>query len=227
MTDYESWSRTNDEYLSLALAWLRARLIAITPAPAPAMMTGTPVPIVAPDPAASTRDEPSLWNRLTSRDRRTNASAAAPSGTSMPTPRVALPRLGAYDAVADATELQRQLTEKETLDPPPALVALAHRLGLSEFERNVLLLVCATELDTRTSALCANAQDDASRPHPTFALAMALFDSPSWDVLSPERPLRYWRLLEITQPSGAPLMSAVLRADERIVNYVKGLNYLD
>ena len=45
--------------------------------------------------------------------------------------------------------------------------------------------------------------------------------------LSPERPLRYWRLIEINQPGAQPLVSAALRADERVVNYVKGLNYLD
>jgi hypothetical protein len=80
---------------------------------------------------------------------------------------------------------------------------LAKRLGLTEFERQVMLLVCATELDTRVAAHCARAQDEAARPYPTFALAMALFDTPSWDVLSPERPLRYWRLVEITAAVGA------------------------
>jgi hypothetical protein len=56
---------------------------------------------------------------------------------------------------------------------------------------------------------------------------MTLFEDPSWDVLSPERPLRYWRLVEINQPSGCPLTTSQLSADEWIVNYIKGLNYLD
>jgi hypothetical protein len=75
--------------------------------------------------------------------------------------------------------------------------------------------------------LCARAHDDPARPYPTFALALALFEEPSWDVLSPERPLRYWRLIEINQPGGQGLTMSALRADERIVNYLKGLNYLD
>src|SRR5262249_25152568 len=49
----------------------------------------------------------------------------------------------------------------------------------------------------------------------------------SWDVLSPRRPLRYWRLIEIHQPGAQPLTTSALSADERIVNYVKGLNYFD
>src|SRR4029079_6436131 len=71
------------------------------------------------------------------------------------------------------------------------------------------------------------AQADPSRAYPTFALALTLFSDPAWDALSPERPLRYWRLIEINQPGTLPLTVSPLRADERIVNYLKGLNYLD
>ena len=39
--------------------------------------------------------------------------------------------------------------------------------------------------------------------------------------------LRYWRLIEINQPGAQPLTASALRADERIVNYLKGLNTLD
>jgi hypothetical protein len=83
------------------------------------------------------------------------------------------------------------------------------------------------ELDTRIAALCARAQNDPSRPYPSFALALALFDDPVWEALSPERPLRYWRLIEINQPGAQPLTISALRADERVVSYLKGLNYLD
>ena len=83
------------------------------------------------------------------------------------------------------------------------------------------------ELDPDAAALCARAHRDPSRPYPTFALALWLFDDAAWDVMSPERPLRYWRLIEIHQPGAQPLTASALRADERIVNYIKGLNYLD
>jgi hypothetical protein len=82
------------------------------------------------------------------------------------------------------------------------------------------------ELDTNAH-LCARAQADPYKLYPTFALAFALFDEPAWDVLSPERPLRYWRLLEINQSGSLPLVTSPLHADERIVSYLKGLNYLD
>jgi Winged helix domain, variant/ATPase family associated with various cellular activities (AAA) len=113
------------------------------------------------------------------------------------------------------------------MEPPPALSILAQRFGLSRFEEEVLLLCAATELDTRIAPLCARAQGDSSRPFPTFALALTIFDDGAWDALSPDRPLRYWRLIEISQPPGQPLTTSALRADERIVNYLKGLNVLD
>ncbi|HEX9018577.1 MAG TPA: ATP-binding protein, partial [Anaerolineaceae bacterium] len=62
---------------------------------------------------------------------------------------------------------------------------------------------------------------------PTFALARGLFADPSWDAFSPERPLRQWRLIEINQPGAQPLTTSALRADERIVSFIKGLNYID
>ena len=116
---------------------------------------------------------------------------------------------------------------KPTSETPSALQLLGDRLGLSAFERNVLFLCAAMELDTRTAGLCARAQDDPQKNFPTFALALALFDEPSWDALSPERPLRFWHLIEISQFGAQPLTASALRADERIVNYLKGLNFLD
>ncbi|MDQ6623104.1 MAG: ATP-binding protein, partial [Verrucomicrobiota bacterium] len=114
-----------------------------------------------------------------------------------------------------------------TPELPSALTILGQRFGLSAFERDILLLCAAVELDTRTAGLCARAQDDPAKPFPTFALALAIFDQPTWDALAPDGPLRYWRLLEINQAGVHGLTSSSLRADERIVNYLKGLNHLD
>ncbi len=109
----------------------------------------------------------------------------------------------------------------------PALLLLAERLGLTAFERNVLLLCAAMEFNSGFARLCARAQGGNGPAAPTFALALAALEDPAWDAMSPERPLRYWRLIEIEQPAGRPLIAATLKADERIVNYLKGLNYVD
>ncbi|HWQ68352.1 MAG TPA: ATP-binding protein [Patescibacteria group bacterium] len=131
------------------------------------------------------------------------------------------------EPVAEIVEAEQALTQAEREELPPALIILAHRLGLSHFEQQVLLLCAAADLDTRIPLLCASAQRDPHKPYPTFALALALFDEPVWNALSPQNPLRYWRLIEINQPGATPLTASALRADERIVNYLKGLNYLD
>ncbi len=141
-----------------------------------------------------------------------------------PAASAAVPRCrrGAADAAATPTS-----AATDGSSHTPALSVLAKRLGLSAFERDLLLLCIGMELDTRFPALCARAQHDPAKPYPTFALAFAVLDEPSWDALSPERPLRYWRLLEIHQPGAQPLIGAALSADERVVNFVKGMNYLD
>jgi len=130
-------------------------------------------------------------------------------------------------SIPDNATIEQARQEKvklENSELPPALMLLGNALGLSEFDRHILALCTAMELNTQTASLCANAQN---KPYPTFALAFALFDDPDWGALSPHAPLRHWRLLEINQPGVQPLTGAALGADERIVNYLKGLNYLD
>jgi ATPase family associated with various cellular activities (AAA) len=129
-----------------------------------------------------------------------------------------------HDRVGPA---EQAMLEAALSDPPPAAVLLQQRLGLKPFERDVLLLCAAVDLDPSIPGLCAAAHGDPRMAYPTFALALSLFDEPSWDALAPRGNLRYWRLVEITQPAGQPLTSSPLRADERVVSYLKGLNYLD
>ncbi len=134
---------------------------------------------------------------------------------------------GRPTAAAEVAAAREVMLAAEATQPPPAAIILGELLGLSRFELDVLLLCAAMELDSRTASLCARAQPGANRPFPCFALALRLFPDAAWDALSPERPLRRWRLIEINQPGAQPLTMSALRADERIVSYVKGLNYLD
>ena len=120
-----------------------------------------------------------------------------------------------------------EMAMAEGMNPPPALLLLSQKLDLSDFEQQVLLLCVAMELDPGMARLCARAFDNSHQPYPTFALALSLFEQPTWDALSWERPLRYWRLIEIHQSGVQPLTTSGLRVDERILNYIKGLNSLD
>ena len=144
--------------------------------------------------------------------------------------RLSRPGKNKHRSVSDSKTVEQawqEMIKLEDNDPPPALNLLANHLALTTFDRQVLALCTAMELDTRIAGLCANAQGDLNKPYPTFALAFALFDDPDWNSLSPHAPLRHWRLLEINQPGALPLTSAALATDERIVSYLKGLNYLD
>lgn len=138
-----------------------------------------------------------------------------------------LPATVATSVDEELAQIRQEVIKLEKNNPPPALILLAGCLGLSVFDRQVLALCAAMALDTRIAGLCAKAQNDLSKPYPTFALTFTLFDNPDWSALSPNNPLRYWRLLEIHQLGVQPLIGAALAADERIVNYLKGLNYLD
>jgi len=210
MKDIEDWPRANDAFLAAALAWLRLRLERVATWEQPPAAPAVPPSADAPRP-------PSFAERLFGRG----------SDEPAPKPLLALPPPSGTVTEAMIEEAARAMAAAAETDPPPALEVLARRFGLSRFERDVLLLCAAMELDTRIGSLCARAQDDPARPYPTFALALTLLDDPAWDVLSPERPLRHWRLIEINQPGAQPLTTSALRADERIVNFLKGLNYLD
>ncbi len=219
MNDLERWLAANDQYLSAALDWLRDRLERLAGAEVSASLEAKAAP-ERPRVAAQPDKQRSLLERMFGSGNKPAETTPAllPAGDSDNRPAAT----NNQQAPGSETAIDTQAAER-----PPALVLLARRLGLSDFERHTLLLCAAMEFDTRMGGLCARAQRDPARPYPTFALALALFEQPAWDVLSPERPLRYWRLVEINQPGAQPLINSALKADERIVNYIKGLNYLD
>ena len=112
-----------------------------------------------------------------------------------------------------------------SLIEPPAIDTLAHIFSLSGFERDVLLLAAGVEMDSGLAALCGAAQNQPQRPYATFGLALGALAEPHWSAITPVRPLRRWRLIEVDESAG--LTSARLKLDERILHYLAGINYLD
>jgi hypothetical protein len=111
------------------------------------------------------------------------------------------------------------------MESPAAIDILAERFGLTGFERALLLLCAGVEMDSRLAESCAEAQGNRQKTYVTFGLAMALLPGSHWDAITPARPLRRFRLLEV-QP-GATLTAAPLRVDERVLHYLAGSNLLD
>jgi hypothetical protein len=130
------------------------------------------------------------------------------------------------DGGADwAARVEQERTEAAAALPQPAaLDALTAAFGLTRFERTLLLLCAGVELDAEVGRLCADAQGDPTRPYPTFGLALAALPDAHWSALTPDAPLRRWRLLET---GGAPLTRTPLQIDERVLHYLAGLEVID
>ncbi|MGP3999964.1 ATP-binding protein [Streptomyces sp. 8N706] len=110
-------------------------------------------------------------------------------------------------------------------DGVPSLDALVSCFALSSFERDILLLTAAAEVDPTTAGRCAAASGDPARTHPTFSLALAALPDPHWSALTPLGPLRRWRLVELDDDTR--LTGSRLRIDERILHFLAGTPYLD
>jgi hypothetical protein len=129
------------------------------------------------------------------------------------------------EAPAGPERAPRRLPHETAEEGPgdAALDTLVTTFGLSPFERSVLLLCAGVELDAGFAAAVARAQAASAAP-PSFALALSLLPDAHWSALSPEAPLRRWRLVELDGPS--PTLSA-LRIDERVLHFLTGTSYLD
>lgn len=198
MTNGE-FETNNQAYLKAGLTWLRACLEARTPT------STAPTAAAAPDTKRS-----GFWHLggNSKKEPDTLLLSAPPTSSLIESARAA------FDDAAAA-------------QPTPALVELAVRVGLSRFETDALLLAAALEIDPCLPELLAATSGTTACRAPTFALAMSLFAEPRWDALSPHRPLRALRMIEVHQAGVTSLLNAPLRIDERIGAYVKGMNYLD
>ena len=208
----EQWEQSNAEFLAASLEWLR--IVLRQHAEAGRARTEGGAPTTRPAPLQITPPEEVKRLRWGQR------------------PREGPPPAPAIEAVPSAgpdelTAALARVAEAEAALPPPALVDLTSRLELSRFERDTLLMCLAEELDPGIGALFARAHGSDSMPFPTLGLALAVLPDPAWEAISPRGGLRFWRLVEISHPSGSALVTSPMRADERIVNHVKGLDYLD
>jgi hypothetical protein len=207
----ETWLKNNNRYLEASLRWLRLRLQRLIPEGATAEEANASLP----------QDE---YGSAPSKPRR-----FSPWMSAQPSAQKNMKLLTEGTPTSLEELLREAAVEREAaanVDPPPALLLLANRFGLSPFERDTLLLCASLEFDPALASLCVQASGQSGN-YPTFSLALSAFDDPRWDVMSAQRPLRYARLIEISQPGAMPLTSSALRADERIVNYLKGLNAMD
>ena len=156
---------SNSEFLAAALHWLRLRLAWYAAGAAGGRHAGRPrawgTVRIRTRPARPARPAHSA---------RGGAAASQPAGPLSAVPQCSPPRrwLRCHrSARAQANSWPRRRrpwSAAENSSPPPELVRLGQVLGLSAFERQMLLLCAAMELDPRIGALCAQAQNDPAQP---------------------------------------------------------------
>jgi hypothetical protein len=117
--------------------------------------------------------------------------------------------------------LQPQNPPSESV--PFALDRLQQIFGLSPFEQDLLLLCAAVELEADFAELCASTGNQ--HPYVTLSLALTLAPQPDWAALSPDRPLRRWKLIELG--AGNAFTHSPVRIDEQILHYLLGNRHLN
>jgi AAA+ superfamily predicted ATPase len=99
-------------------------------------------------------------------------------------------------------------------EPAPALVVLQRLFGLTDFERDVIVMCAGAALEP------------ASFPRPTFGAALATLDGAHLDASTPDAPLRSRRLVVFEHTVGGSL-AAPLAIDDRVLYFLLGIDTLD
>lgn len=111
------------------------------------------------------------------------------------------------------------------MSAPSALEQLCTIFQLTEFERNILLLCAAMEIDYSLGSLCGQVLGDMQVAYPSISLAMKVLPAPDWSAWTVDAPLRHWQLIQIQ--GGITHTQNPLRIDERIFHYLLGLQSQD
>ena len=105
-----------------------------------------------------------------------------------------------------------------------SLDAVCACFSLSGFERLIVVLCAAVELDGQFGQVLGTVQGDPARAYPTFGLALAAFPGAHWSALAPWAPLRRWQLIE---PGPGLLTAAPLHIDEWLLHALAGAGGVD
>ena len=96
---------------------------------------------------------------------------------------------------------------------------------LTAFERKVLVLCAAVQLDGEFSQLCGQLLGKEELAQPNFDVALRLFFNSQWLPFSPQCGLRRWQLVELQEPS-QPNLSPI-RINETILHFIAGFGSED
>ncbi|QTA89101.1 ATP-binding protein [Desulfonema magnum] len=133
-------------------------------------------------------------------------------------------RIGDHVAISSCGDGETE--RKEPVEAAgSALDILCSVFGLSGFEKNILLLCAGIETEGDFAGLCAKVLGDEKQTYPTFSLGLSALPDPHWSALTPDAPLRKWRLIEVE--AGRSLVHSPLRIDEFALHYLAGVPQMD
>jgi MoxR-like ATPase len=128
------------------------------------------------------------------------------------------------------TEIEAQLAPAPESPAGSALETVTRLFRLTPFERDVLVLCLAPELDPAFELLYGYVQDDASRRHATPALALAVLVQGSEErararrAFAPDGALRSFVLVELSAAGSGSFSTQPLRIDERMIHLLVGVS---
>ncbi len=102
---------------------------------------------------------------------------------------------------------------------------LSQSFGLTDFEKDILLMCAGVELDAGFAQLVEKAQKAAGYSGITFGFMLTIHPKAHWSALSPSSPLRLWQLIKIPNPQ--EVTKSHLRIEEHVLHYLTGIFYLD
>ena len=103
---------------------------------------------------------------------------------------------------------------------PARLAELGDAFGLTEFERDVLLLAAGCEVHPPLTTAIAQATAEVGPGRASPALALASLEDGHSDAFAPLSPLRAWLLIDVD--ATAPLLGAALHIDAAITPWLLG-----
>ncbi|MCX6317019.1 MAG: ATP-binding protein [Bacteroidetes bacterium] len=107
---------------------------------------------------------------------------------------------------------------------PPAIENLVRLFGLSSFEKNIILYCALPELNSALHDKLLVATGNTNLSSPSFGSLLGVLPDAHWSALSPDAPLRFWRLIEVTKQ--ALITRSPLKIDEYLLHYLTGLSFV-
>jgi hypothetical protein len=101
---------------------------------------------------------------------------------------------------------------------------LAITFSLSDFERDVVAMCAAVELDA-SIAQAVRLATDSPDARPTIGLLLSCLPGAHWDALSTDRPLQGWQLVNLSTDGTLTTRRAAI--DERILHQLLGITAID